>query len=154
MGAFFGTLENLATMLSNTSAFKTFTNTASSEEALTHIYYVVGEVDDDKYPFAIITYMDGDFNLTREAESAGIQSFSNKRTPTMCFVDKQEYSNANQTSFMQTVDLLLTDILAATSVNNTDGNAIIDGYTIDGSGLGYDEQSGTYQVSFKLEMRS
>ena len=102
----------LAELLANCASFQAFTGSADAAEALERIYIYEEQFDaedESKWPFAVITFMDGNWSATRSAVNAGIANY--EIAPQLTLVFEQISTGNSQEDFENTVSDIIQDMM-------------------------------------------
>jgi hypothetical protein len=104
-------LENMRDLLGDISAFITFTETNSSEEAKARVFSITQPADQKQWPLALITYKEGDWGAVRDAEGGGIGCFSISSGLTLLFEKKIKITAENVETFVSEIGEVVQGIL-------------------------------------------
>ena len=112
-GFFSVPLESLRTLLANTEAFQEFVGAANVTEALEKAFVWYTPVEGSMHSaLASITWKNGDWSATREANNSGQANFDFNTALTIIFEKKyDEVTAANQMDFMNQLGAIINDMM-------------------------------------------
>ena len=148
-GIFGAPIEALATLLSNVTAFQTFTGTVSAVLAKARIYEIFEAETSVTRPLALITYQQGSWSADRDAASSGNGSFRRDSSLTLVFEKSvTAYGKDDIKTFANEIGSIIQGIMDLSGTNNN--YMLVKTITLNGFSRGEEGEDKTLYADFKI----
>ena len=149
-GLFGVPIEALETLLANTTAFRTFTGTATEADAKAQIYSILEAETGIVRPLALITYQGGNWSVERDSASSGNASFRRNSSLTLLF-EKEVNLTGYTRDAIKTFSNEIGDVIKGMLDNSGTGSLmIVKGVSLSGFYSGKEGEDKILYAEFKI----